>query len=176
MPTLETERLLLRPLEMHDSLMMTTLVNDEGITSMMDEYPFPYPESEARAVVRWSQKAPREGKGYGLAMVRKEDKQLIGAIFLKLYTPVPEIGYWVGRPYWRQGYASEAANRVLQYGFEVFKFHRMSAYCFDRNVASQQVLEKIGMTLIRAEEYAVEGQDRVDVLLYYEIMQSEWKS
>jgi ribosomal-protein-alanine N-acetyltransferase len=176
MPTLETERLILRPLEMHDAPAMTPLLNDEGITSMMDEYPFPYPESEARAVVRWSQKAPREGKGYGFAIVRKEDRSLIGAIFLKLYTPVPEIGYWVGRPYWAQGYASEAAKRVLQYGFEVFKFHRMSAYCLDRNIGSQRVLEKIGMTFIRADKYPVEGEDRADVLLYYEIMRSEWKS
>jgi ribosomal-protein-alanine N-acetyltransferase len=175
MPILETERLKLRPLEMGDTGIMTTLLNDEQITSMMDEYPFPYPESEARAVVRWSQKAPREGKGYGFAIIRKEDSQFIGAIFLKLYTSVPEIGYWIGRAYWGQGYASEAARGVLRYGFEVFKFHRMSAYCLDRNASSQRVLEKIGMRFIRAEEYPNEGENRVDVLLYYEIMQSEWK-
>jgi len=175
MPTLETERLLLRPLEMRDTPIMTALLNDRDITSMMDAYPFPYPESEARAVVRWSQQAPDEGKGYGCAIVRKADEQFVGAIFLKLYTTVPEVGYWIGRPYWGQGYAVEAASRVLQYGFEVFKFNRMSAYCLLQNTASQRVLEKIGMKFLRREEYPVEGEDRVDVLLYYEMQQSEWK-
>ena len=56
-----------------------------------------------------------------------------------------ELGYWIGKPYWNRGYATEAAKAVVAYSFEVLKLNRIYAYHFTRNPASGRVLEKIGM-------------------------------
>ena len=56
-----------------------------------------------------------------------------------------ELGYWIGVPYWDKGYATEAAQAVLRYGFENMQLQRIFAMHFKENVASGNVLRKIGM-------------------------------
>ena len=56
-----------------------------------------------------------------------------------------EIIYWLGKMYWGMGYAIEAAQAVVKYGFEALKLHRIYARYFSRNQASGRVLEKLGM-------------------------------
>jgi len=55
-----------------------------------------------------------------------------------------EIGYWIGKPYWGKGYATEAVKQVAQILFNKYKFVRISAKAFADNMASQRVLEKAG--------------------------------
>jgi len=55
-------------------------------------------------------------------------------------------GYWMGRPYWRNGYCTEAGLAVLEYGFAVLNLNRIHAHHFKRNPASGRVLEKLGNT------------------------------
>ena len=56
-----------------------------------------------------------------------------------------EMGSWIGKPYWNQGYATEAAKAIIKQGFEVMKLNRIHAHHFARNAASGKVLLKIGM-------------------------------
>ncbi len=56
-----------------------------------------------------------------------------------------ELGYWIGRFYWGQGYCTEAARQVLRYGFEDLKLNKICARHMQTNPASGRVMQKIGM-------------------------------
>ena len=55
------------------------------------------------------------------------------------------LGYWIGVPYWGQGYATEAGREVVRYAFDELGLNRVYAFHFTRNPASGRVLQKIGM-------------------------------
>jgi RimJ/RimL family protein N-acetyltransferase len=55
------------------------------------------------------------------------------------------LGYWIGVPYWGKGYATEAANAVVEFGFGTLHLNRIFAHHFAGNTGSGKVLEKIGM-------------------------------
>ncbi|WP_179228637.1 GNAT family N-acetyltransferase [Leptolyngbya ohadii] len=57
-----------------------------------------------------------------------------------------ELGYWIGKPYWGNGYASEAAQEVMNFGLQALRLHRIYATCLGCNPASARVLQKLGMT------------------------------
>jgi RimJ/RimL family protein N-acetyltransferase len=86
-----------------------------------------------------------------------------------------EIG-WVFNPkYHNKGYASEAAQAILKFGFEKMKLHRIIATCQPQNIPSYRVMEKIGM---RREGYfkkcIPKGNEWWDEY-YYAILEEEWK-
>jgi ribosomal-protein-alanine N-acetyltransferase len=95
--------------------------------------------------------------------------KLIGGITLTL-TPAhqrADLGYWLGVPFWGQGYATEAARLVISFGFARLHLHRIQARCFPRNRASARVLEKVGMRyegLLRG--YLRKGDVFEDALLF----------
>jgi RimJ/RimL family protein N-acetyltransferase len=94
---------------------------------------------------------------------------LIGSIGLEIATEHrhARMGYWLGVPYWNQGYGTEAVNAVLAYGFNQRHLHRIYAPHFLNNPASGRVLKKVGMTYEgrMREHYRRFGQ-YVDVELY----------
>jgi RimJ/RimL family protein N-acetyltransferase len=72
----------------------------------------------------------------GLCGVRKKNADAAEA----------EIGYELAHNYWGQGYATEAAHRVLAFAFDDLDLHRVWATCVPENTASTRVMEKLGMT------------------------------
>lgn len=78
---------------------------------------------------------------YGI--VRRSDRDFLGVIGLNTDEAVPELGYWVGRPYWSHGYATEAI-KVLETVASQLGFSRLAAETFVQNIASQRVLAKSG--------------------------------
>ena len=97
----------------------------------------------------------------------REEGELVGAITLhpNARDDNAELGYWIGRPYWGRGYATEAAREVVRYAFE----HLGS------NPASGRVMQKIGMSYegTRPEHHKKWGayEDRVD----YGLLAREWR-
>jgi ribosomal-protein-alanine N-acetyltransferase len=86
---------------------------------------------------------------YVFCIDKNETKQFIGLIALKLGKPnfrTAEVWYKIHRDYWRQGYTTEALNKLLDFGFNYMKLHRIEAGCAVENIASRKVLEKVGMT------------------------------
>lgn len=85
---------------------------------------------------------------FSYMIVRKSDNQVIGGCGFHV-TPEhekAEIGYWLGVPYWGNGYATEAARRLVQFCFEDLGLNRVQADYFVNNGASRRVMEKVGMT------------------------------
>ena len=74
-----------------------------------------------------------------------------------------EVAYTIAQEYWGQGLATEAAQAILQYGFEKLKLSRLICVIEEGNIASQKVAEKIGM------KFEKEGRDEIGPFLIYSI-------
>jgi len=110
--------------------------------------PHPYPEGAAEIFIKRSHEVAKEGTHYDFAIVRKHDNELVGAIALGITSRYQraEMAYWTGRPYWGKGYMTEAARRLVEFGFEGLDLNRIYAFAFTSNPASSKVMKKIGMT------------------------------
>jgi ribosomal-protein-alanine N-acetyltransferase len=175
MTILETERLLLRPLLLSDAPTIQALAGHPDIAKTTLNIPHPYPDGAAEAFI---QKTRENTEGYTFGMVRKSDQQLMGAIGIH---PEPrfsraEMGYWIGVPYWNQGYTSEAARRMIEFGFRELKLNRIYAGYFSDNIASRRVMEKAGMIYEGTLREHMERMGKFHDLGYCGILRREWES
>jgi ribosomal-protein-alanine N-acetyltransferase len=92
----------------------------------------------------------RDGHGYSFLIFRKSDRALVGGISMsnvrRGVAQSASLGYWIGAPYARHGYMSEALTAVLNFGFTTLGLHRIEAACLPSNKASQGLLHKVGFT------------------------------
>jgi ribosomal-protein-alanine N-acetyltransferase len=99
----------------------------------------------------------RDDVGYSFLVLRREDDALIGGATLshlrRGVSQTASLGYWIGAPYARQGYMSEALSALLPFAFDRLGLHRIEAACLPRNGPSRGLLEKLGF---REEGYARE--------------------
>ena len=94
-------------------------------------------------------------------------------------TPTPrfrraEIGYWLGTEHWNHGYTTEAARRIVAFGFAQLGLVRIQATCYPRNPASAKVMQKIGMAyegLLRGYSYKDGIQEDIAM---YAMLRSDW--
>jgi [ribosomal protein S5]-alanine N-acetyltransferase len=148
MKTLHTDRLTLRRLELSDASEVQRLAGDWKVAEMTAAIPHPYPDGLAEEWIQSTHRDAEEGKGYLFVVVRTEDQQLLGCmgLMMKEEEDLAALGYWIGTPYWGKGYATEAACRVVQFGFEDLNLYRIFAYVLTRNPGSMRVLKKLGFT------------------------------
>ena len=144
---LETERLLLRPLEPDDAGRIRELAGASEVADTTLLIPHPYPPGAAEAFIAQAREWGERGVEHVFAVTLKASGELVGCIGLRV-DPVHargELGYWIGVPYWRHGYASEAVCRIVDLALGTLCLHRLHASCFTRNAASARVLEKAGL-------------------------------
>ncbi|SHF37682.1 Protein N-acetyltransferase, RimJ/RimL family [Seinonella peptonophila] len=143
---LETERLMLRLFQSTDAKSVQKLAGHEEIARTTLGIPHPYPDGVAEAWIEHVRRAAERGEMFSFALIRKEDHQLIGCVSLRVKSANDgELAYWVGRPYWGQGFATEASKKVVNFGFEVLGLNRVYAKAMTKNPASYKVMSKIGM-------------------------------
>ncbi|MCB0288081.1 MAG: GNAT family N-acetyltransferase [Calditrichaeota bacterium] len=146
---LETQRLRLRPFEMNDAERVAELANDYSIYEMTLRLPHPYTRHDAEQWIAMHPQLRESGTETPFAIILKQVNALVGSISLKDFDPhnkSAEIGYWIGRTWWNKGIVTEAAQRLLKYGFEELGLNRIHGNFIPKNVASQKVMEKIGMS------------------------------
>lgn len=149
LPTLETERLRLRPLTLEDAPAVHRLAGRREIADTTISIPHPCQESQVREWIARQARSLAEGSALCFAMELRHPPQLIGAIGLRDIDRVheqAEMGFWVGVDWWGQGYATEAARGMLEFGFRQAGLNRIYAHHMVRNPASGRVLAKLGMT------------------------------
>jgi ribosomal-protein-alanine N-acetyltransferase len=145
-PVLRTERLVLRPFQLADAADVQRLAGDREVASTTRLIPHPYPEGLAEQWISSLAALYAKGRSCSFAITRR-DGTLMGAIGLSI-EPTDrhaELGYWIGRPFWNQGYCTEAARAVLAFAFESLNLRRIYAHYMARNPASGRVMEKLGM-------------------------------
>ena len=146
-PKLETERLLLRGFLLSDAPRVQALAGDQEIARVTLNIPHPYADGLAES---WISSHPKDfelGRSAVFAITERVTHELLGAVGLTInrHHARAELGYWIGRPFWGKGYASEAATRLLEYGFTELRLNRIHAAHFSENPASGRVMQKIGM-------------------------------
>ena len=146
-PTIETERLTLRPFTLDDASDVQRLAGDRDIASTTAKIPHPYEDGMAEEWIGTHQERFDRGELVNFAVTHREQGFLIGTIGLVInkQDESAEMGYWVGKPYWNRGYCTEAAQAVLKYGFKILGLNRIHANHMTRNPASGRVMQKIGM-------------------------------
>ena len=112
---METIRLRLRPFELSDVKRVQELAGDYEIARTTLHVPHPYPDDAAESWIRSLHVAADEGKGYGFAVTRRTDDALLGVVSLGIAQPHQraELAYWMGRPYWGQGYTIGGGKETL---------------------------------------------------------------
>ncbi|MGQ7957384.1 GNAT family N-acetyltransferase [Pseudomonas sp. SP16.1] len=144
-PRIASERLLLRPLCAEDAAQVARLAGDFRIAEVTRSIPHPYPPELAQ---RWIEQCARDwaaGSATCFAIVERAGGELIGSIALKdIARGEAEVGYWLGVPYWRRGYASEACNALVEFAFAHLQLRRLYASHLTRNPQSGRVLRKAG--------------------------------
>jgi RimJ/RimL family protein N-acetyltransferase len=136
---LESERLNLRPPRPWDMEDMAVWLGDFDVSRMLARVPHPYTEDHAEEFLAM---AP-DGR-HVFAIERRADGRFLGMIGLHPGDGGHEMGYWLGKPYWGQGYATEAAGRMLHYAFGHVGLDTVRARWFHDNPASGHVLAKLG--------------------------------
>jgi RimJ/RimL family protein N-acetyltransferase len=144
---IETSRLVLRAPELHDVEAMATLANDCGVATMTGRMPYPYSLADAQSFVREQRARRANGQEWALAVLDRSDGAFLGCVGLSFHVkePTAELGYWIGRPYWGAGLATEAARALVDHGFEHTSINAVTGACRVINEASRRVLEKCGM-------------------------------
>jgi [ribosomal protein S5]-alanine N-acetyltransferase len=172
-PTLETERLRLRPYSEADIAGLIPLVGAREVAATTLRIPHPYTEQDARAFLVLAQEPGR----IWLATTLRSDGRQIGGIGLCIdeQHQHAELGYWLGVAYWGQGYATEAAREMLRYGFEDLHLHRIVAYHFKQNPASGRILQKLGMRYEGSQREHFRKWDQFVDSELYGILRREWE-
>lgn len=176
-PTLETERIILRRLRMADAEDLFAYASDPEV---------------ARHVVWDTHRSIEDSKSFLGSVIEQYNNGMVsswgieerasgtligtcGFVYWNIDHARAEIGYALGRPYWGRGYMTEAAGRITAFGFESMKLNRVEARCEVPNVGSARVMQKIGMSYegILRQQMFVKG--KYQDLMMYSILRSEWK-
>ena len=145
---LHTPRLTLRAFHQDDSEMVAKLCHNKKLYDMTLSLPYPYTIEMAKSWIALHETWRQELQRFEWAIVHTQTNQLMGAIGLGYNRNHHhgEVGYWLGEPFWKQGYASEALKRVIEWAFNEQQYHRIFARHFLFNQASRKVMEKAGLT------------------------------
>ena len=175
---LSTERLLLRELNHSDVDDIQEYATDPKVIKYLTFGP--NTEEETHSFVDFCivhQKEPKR-RNYELGITLPSENKLIGGCGIRVTdsgNSIANIGYCLNRNFWGKGYATEAANGLLGFGFEELNLHRIYAIFDPENVASKRVLEKIGMTYeghLR-QNVIIHGEHRDSLM--YAILRHEWR-
>ncbi|MBI4671465.1 MAG: GNAT family N-acetyltransferase [Chloroflexi bacterium] len=177
-PTLTTARFILRPFVLADAARVQQLAGVREVGEMTGHIPYPYPDGAAEEWIAAQEMEWQHGEAVTFAITQCDTRELIGAIGLTIYRENrrAELGYWLGVPYWNQGYMTEAARAVIRFGFENLNLNRVYASHFVRNPASGRVMQKCGMRYEGTLRQHFVRWGQAEDLVYYGILKSEWIS
>jgi RimJ/RimL family protein N-acetyltransferase len=138
---IRSERLFLRPGWPEDWTELAVRIGDESVVRNLAQAPWPYPSSAAREFLT-AEHDPRCPQLL-VTLPTSEGSQLIGCVGLAPREDGIELGYWIARERWGQGYATEAARALLSLA-RTLGHRRIVANHFADNPASANVLRKVG--------------------------------
>jgi RimJ/RimL family protein N-acetyltransferase len=173
-PTLQTERLLLRPFRLEDAAAVQRLAGVREIADTALTIPHPYLDGMAESWIGTHAEAWERQERAAFAITTEADG-VIGAISLHLKPAHrrAELGYWVGQPFWNRGHATEAALAAISFALGALGLNRIHAAHLTRNPASGRVLTKAGMRFEGTLRQHVIKWDRPEDVAVYGILRTD---
>ena len=143
-----TERLVIKSPEIDDKVELTQLINDYDVVQWLSNIPFPYTIGDAENFIERSQEKILKQESYNF-MIFQNNKLLGGIALTEFNGPSCELGYWLGKRYWGNGFATEAVGGILKFGFDDLSLNEIYASYKIGNEASKNVLRKCGFHFYR---------------------------
>ena len=169
LPTLETERLILRKMVLNDAEAVFAYASNSEV-SRYTLWETHRCIEDSRAFLEFATQKYENGGEPDWGIVYRGNGCLVGACGLVNWEAEharAEVGFVLSREYWGRGLMSEAVRAILRFGFERMNLNRIEARCIAENAASARVMEKAGMVyegMLRQREY-IKGAYR-DIRLY----------
>jgi RimJ/RimL family protein N-acetyltransferase len=141
---IETERLTLRPVAETDLDAIVTGIGDFAVSGMLARVPYPYRRTDAESFLA----ATRAEAGRNIALCIADDDGVVGGLGLTGIRSEREFGYWLAKPAWGKGYATEAGRAFLTFLFGELGLDIVRSGVFHDNPASLRVQDKLGFERI----------------------------
>ncbi|WP_240414887.1 GNAT family N-acetyltransferase [Paenibacillus periandrae] len=178
-PLLETDRFVLRQMTLEDAPTVFEIFSDGDVTKDMGEDPFTSIQ-QAEGLITFMNNLFNQNKAFRWGIILKENNTLVGTCGFNGWEihrgSRGEIGYDLGKKYWRQGYMTEVLKSVIAFGFETMEFNRIEAFTNLDAEPSMLLLKKLGFNedgILRG--YASFHGEYVDQRCY-SLLQREWLS
>jgi RimJ/RimL family protein N-acetyltransferase len=143
----------LRAPRAEDAEAILPLASDWDVAKNLGRMPHPYALTDAEAYLVKAKEGRAAGTDFNFAITRKRDGVLMGTCGVHLREGGNfEFGYWLGKPFWGHGYATEAARRLVSFAFRDLKIETLIAGWYHDNPASGHVLSKLGSVMAGAEQ------------------------
>ena len=145
--SIETDRLMLRPFALKDATDVQRMAGDQRVSDMTEAIPFPYEDGMAEQWISTHARAWSERSAATFAVCLRNSNKLVGCTGLEIQSRHNRaaMGYWIGYEYWKQGICTEAALKLIDFGFKELKLNRIEAIHLLRNPASGHVMRNLGM-------------------------------
>ncbi len=175
-PSFTTARLILRPFVAADAAAVCELAGAREIADTTISIPHPYPIEAAEDWTASRLSAYESDEAADFALILRATGELIGSTGLRDIDrehSQAELGFWIGVPWWGRGFASEAAGRVLEFGFVEISVNRIYAHHMVRNPASGAVLRKLGFKREGTLRQRVRKWGEFEDVVIYGLLSSE---
>lgn len=171
-------RLRLRRPVMIDAPVIRDLAGDIEVSRLTAAIPHPYHLGHALEWIDLAITDAAQGHAFTFVIERREEPGVIGAISLILKNDrcLGEAGYWIGKPFWRRGYATEALRELLRHGFEDLGLLCIRAWHIASNPASGRVMEKAGMKFENIVRQGCQRQEELHDVVNYGLFADEWSA
>ena len=179
---LTTKRLILRDITEKDASDLVRNINNLNVTKWLLKVPYPYTMKDAKWYINHSKEKLKQKPRteYGWAIELKSEKGVIGGCGISkidLEQGTADIGYWIGEDYWRKGYVSEAARRMIDFGFNKLKLRRITIPAYSDNEGSNGLAKHLGFKyegrLRKAAVCKATGEVHDENL--WSLLRKEWK-
>ncbi|MBD0257545.1 MAG: GNAT family N-acetyltransferase [Cytophagales bacterium] len=176
-PEIETARLRLTELKAGDIPQIVQLAANPRISDYTLNLPFPYAEKDALYWLNLAHQGYTNGTHLIFAVRLKPENAFLGGIGLTLEPRFDraEIGYWLGEPYWNQGYATEATGAIIRFGFGTLGLNKLTSSYLAQNPASGRVMQKSGMTREGELQEHVRKGNAYHTLILYGLTRSDFE-
>ena len=149
------------------------LASDAAVAATT-KLPHPYPAHAARDFIIWQIGEREAGRSHVVVIRNRETVVGLCGLHNIVEGHSGELGFWIGRPYWNQGYATFGAAAVLRFAFLSIRLQSVYAKVLETNRPSRKVLEKLGLSFAWTEKHEEPKWDPQERLVVYDIERSQW--
>lgn len=166
---LETKRLLFRSHEAEDEDEFVKMHTDPEVRRYVGGQAWPMEKAVHRFRSEYLGK-PRELHGLW-ATILKDEQKYVGCCGLRLGGDEASLGYYIARPYWGKGIASEACGAFINVAFHRLHLGRVSATVEKGHAASEHILRKFGFQYASEEQIPASAR----IICLYQLLRTEWE-